>query len=129
MSSTSLTLKSAWKDKIEPTNVFDDNFLTQKDLALQPLEFIFEAENELNENNLNNLNMPLKEKEKTKKKSLKNSDIYDSNIIIIQSVSDDESENTSFNRIEKEVEKINKIIKNKLKKKKKHLSKAKKIKQ
>ena len=112
MSSTSLPLKSAWKDKIEPTNVFDDNFLNQKDLALQPLESIFEAENELNENNI----------------SLQNSDIYDSNIIIIQSVSDDESENTSLNRIEKEVEKINKIIKNKLKKKKNHLSKAKKIK-
>ena len=68
-------------------------------------------------------------KKKTKKKSLKESDLYDSNIVIIQTVSENDSELTAMNQIEKEVEKINKIIlKKKLKKsKKKSKSKSKKI--
>ena len=123
-----IKLNTAWKEKVEPNNFFDDKFLNEKDKALQPLSELFEASNDLP---LNTDTAPLKKisEEKTKKKSLKESDLYDSNIVIIQTVSENDSELTAMNQIEKEVEKINKIIlKKKLKKsKKKSKSKSKKI--
>ena len=113
MSST--RLKTAWKEKVEPSNCFDEHFLNEKDLALQPISSFFEAENDILQNNisLNKIN-----EGHIKKKSLKASDLYDSNIVIVQTVSENESELTAFNQIEKEVEKINKIILNKKMKKK-----------
>jgi hypothetical protein len=128
---SSIKLKTAWKEKVEPNNFFDDIFLNEKDKALQPISELFETTNDIPSNNdkipLNNIN-----EEKIKKKSLKSfkeSDLYDSNIVIIQTVSENESELTAMNQFEKEVEKINKIIlKKKLKKaKKKSKSKSKKI--
>ena len=123
-----IKLNTAWKEKVEPNNFFDDKFLNEKDKALQPLSELFEASNDLPSNTDKT---PLKKisEEKNKKKSLKESDLYDSNIVIIQTVSENDSELTAMNQIEKEVEKINKIIlKKKLKKsKKKSKSKSKKI--
>ena len=128
---SSIKLKTAWKEKVEPNNFFDDIFLNEKDKALQPISELFETTSDIPSNNdkipLNNIN-----EEKIKKKSLKSfkeSDLYDSNIVIIQTVSENESELTAMNQFEKEVEKINKIIlKKKLKKaKKKSKSKSKKI--
>ena len=118
-------LKSAWKEKIDINNCFDDNFLSEKDKALQPLEFLFESQNDIILNDKNLLNKI--NEENPRKKSLKESDLYDSNIVIIQTLSENESELTTFNQIEKQVEEINKIILNKkLKKLKKQLSKSKK---
>ena len=118
-------LKSAWKEKIDINNCFDDNFLSEKDKALQPLEFLFESQNDIILNDKNLLNKI--NEENPRKKSLKESDLYDSNIVIIQTLSENESELTTFNRIEKQVEEINKIILNKkLKKLKKQSSKSKK---
>ena len=120
-------LKSAWKEKIDINNCFDDNFLSEKDKALQPLEFLFESQNDIILNDKNLLNKI--NEENPRKKSLKESDLYDSNIVIIQTLSENESELTTFNRIEKQVEEINKIILNKkLKKLKKQSSKSKKLK-
>ena len=126
---SSISLNAALKYKNEPINIFDDNFLNEKDLALQPMNFIIDAENFLINDNINNKNLLLNTniKERPKKKSLKESDLYDSNIIIVQEQSDDdESIPTSYNQIEKEVEKINKIILHKLKKNKRKSSKSKK---
>ena len=126
---SSISLNAALKYKNEPINIFDNNFLNEKDLALQPMNFIIDAENFLINDNINNKNLSLNTniKERPKKKSLKESDLYDSNIIIVQEQSDDdESIPTSYNQIEKEVEKINKIILNKLKKNKRKSSKSKK---
>ena len=119
---SSNSLKTAWKYKTEPKDIFDDKFLNEKDLALQPINFLLEAEIIVDNKNLSLDN----KKERPKKKSLKESDLYDSNIIIIQELSYDESEPTSINQIEKEVEKINKLILRKSKKNKKNLSKSKK---
>ena len=126
---SSISLNAALKYKNEPINIFDNNFLNEKDLALQPMNFIIDAENFLINDNINNKNLSLNTniKERPKKKSLKESDLYDSNIIIVQEQSDDdESIPTSYNQIEKEVEKINKIILHKLKKNKRKSSKSKK---
>ena len=47
------------------------------------------------------------------------SNLYDSKIIKISSAIDDSNKQTSFNQIEKEIEKINEMIKNKKRRKKK----------
>ncbi len=121
MSSKSLTIKSAWKEKIELNNIFDDTFLSEKDMALQPLEFIFGEENIINkDNHINNINSSFKDNS-SENNSKDDSNLYDSNIIIISSASDDSNKQTSFNQIEKEIKKINEMIKNKKRRKKKLL--------
>ena len=135
---THLTLKSAWKNKMELINIFDEKFLNEKDLALQPISFILELDENFNKENLkkknlsndNNLQVknPKEEKEKSqksqksqktkktknkdsqKRKSLKDSDLYSSNIVIIQSITDDGSNGSSYNKIEKEVEKLKRMM-------------------
>ena len=112
------------KLKIQSNDIFDNEFLNDKDMALQPLDFLFELSDKLPQNNITN-----NKKEKPKKKSLKESDLYDSNIIIIHTASEEEeSDPTSFNQIEKEVEKIRKYIikKKQMKKLQRHHSKSKK---
>ena len=125
MSSKSL-LKSAWKEKIEPNNIFDEKFLNEKDLALQPIEFLFEIENEnLSKKNINKKILSLdNKKEKKQRKSLKESDLYDSNIVIVQTASDYDSEENTINQFEKEIQKINKLISKRIKNYKKRASKS-----
>ena len=125
MSSKSL-LKSAWKEKIEPNNIFDEKFLNEKDLALQPIEFLFEIENEnLSKKNINKKILSLdNKKEKKSRKSLKESDLYDSNIVIVQTASDYDSEENTINQFEKEIQKINKLISKRIKNYKKRASKS-----
>ena len=126
---SSNSLKSAWKEKIELNNIFDEKFLNEKDLALQPIDFLFETGKEiLSNNNINNKILSLdKKKDKKPRKSLKESDLYDSNIIIVQTASDYDSEANTINQFEKEIEKINKLITKRVKKyKKKSTSKSKK---
>ena len=109
---SSKSLKSAWKEKIEPNNIFDEKFLNEKDIALQPIEFLFETEEESLSNKSINKNILTLDKKKEKKgrKSLKESDLYDSNIVIIQTASDYDSEDNKTKQFEKEIEKINKLI-------------------
>ena len=125
MSSKSL-LKSAWKEKIEPNNIFDEKFLNEKDLALQPIEFLFEIEKEnLSKKNINKKILSLdNKKEKKPRKSLKESDLYDSNIVIVQTASDYDSEENTINQFEKEIQKINKLISKRIKNYKKRASKS-----
>ena len=123
------SLKSAWKEKIEPNNIFDQKFLNEKDLALQPIEFLFETEKEfLSNKKINNRFSSIDNKidKNPRKKSLKESDIYDSNIVIVKTASDYDSEDNTIYQFEKEIEKINKIIKKRIKADKKKSSKSKK---
>ena len=125
------TLNPAWKYKKEIKNIFDKKFLKEKDLALEPINFFLEANNHINYNNSKsgNISTPKiknKNEEKPKKKSLINSGLYSSNIIIVQSMTEGDSNYNSFNQIEKEVEKINKLItRSKSKKNKKNTLKQK----
>ncbi len=145
-------LKSAWKYKIELKDIFDEKFLNEKDIALQPISFILEKENNLINNTLkhkknmsanNNIivkNKKDEEKEKKsqkskkpdlppKKKSLKKYEIYSSNIVIVQSITDGGSQDSSVDQIGKEVEKLKKFIKRSMTKySKKNTSKSKGLK-
>ena len=123
-------MKTAWKFKIEPTNVFDDKFLNEKDFALQPINFMLEAGNLLNSENdinrLNSKNLFLQVKDKNKRKSLKESDLYDSNIIIVHELEDEDSASSSSNQLQKEIKKLCKMLNHK-KKGKRNISQSKKI--
>ena len=140
-------LHSAWKSKMKIKNIFGENFLNEKDIALQPISFI---EIEDNKNLFNNIvvknkkerkeNKEKKEykekknkaahkakKENPKKNSLKRYDSYNSNIVIVQSMIDS-SEVSSNDLIGKEVEKLKKIILRSKTKNKKSASNSKVIK-
>ena len=117
---STITLKSAWKYKIEPTNIFDDNFLKEKDSALQPIDFFLEDQILISNDNINNKNIFVNNDE-IHNNNKNESDIYDSNIVIIKEQSDDDTELTSFNnQIGKEIQKINTMMLPKIKKKKKN---------
>ena len=117
---STITLKSAWKYKIEPTNIFDNNFLKEKDLALEPIDFFLEDQILISNDNINNKNIFVN-KDEIHNNNKKESDIYDSNIVIIKEQSDDDTELTSFNnQIGKEIQKINTLMLPKIKKKKKN---------
>ena len=117
---STITLKSAWKYKIQPTNIFDNNFLKEKDLALEPIDFFLEDQILISNDNINNKNIFVN-KDEIHNNNKKESDIYDSNIVIIKEQSDDDTELTSFNnQIGKEIEKINTLMLPKIKKKKKN---------
>ena len=146
---SSFILNSAWKYKKEIINVFDEKFLNEKDIALQPISFILDNNNDIiNKENNNMTKMPSKnlsvkykkddkssksksksKKRDNKRKSLNNSDLYSSNIVIIQSRTDDDSNASSLDPIEKEVEKIKKMMtRSRSKKYRKKKSKPKSIK-
>ncbi len=156
----SITLNSAWKYKVEIINIFDEKFLNEKDIALQPITSILN--NDINntnnnddntkKNNNNNTNQSLKPKQSKpsntisakskkddkspksrkskkrdyKRKSMSNSDLYSSNIVIVQSIAEGDSRGSSIDPIEKEVEKIKKMMaRNRSKKYKKKNTKSK----
>ena len=123
---SSIVLKSTWKYKIEPTNIFDNNFLKEKDLALQPIDFFLEDQILISNNNINKKNIDINNDKIHNNNNNKESDIYDSNIVIIKEQSEDNTELTSFNnQIEKEIQKINTLMISKIKKKKKNNPKTK----
>ena len=149
-----MSLKCSWRYKINITNVFDANFVKEKDNALQPISFIFNESNDLNKQvnskeksttSMNNLSINNKKVEKDKnsqktketsklkkiespkrRKSLNTSDLYSSNIVI---VTDNGSGDSSFNRIEREVEKLKKMMTKSRSKKGKRKSNKKELKQ
>ena len=132
---SSITLKSAWKYKIDLINMFDEKFLNEKDIALQPLNFILEIndefiqENAKKKNNSNNNNISIKKtkeekdkasktkkskktksKDTSRKKSIRNSSgLYSSNIVIVNSMTDG-SECSSINKLEREVAKLKRMM-------------------
>ena len=133
---STITLKSAWKYKIDLINIFDEKFLNEKDIALQPLNFILEInddiiqENVQKKNNSNNNNISIKKlkeekdksskakkskksksKDTSRKKSIRNSSgLYSSNIVIVNSMTEDGSECSSINKLEREVAKLKRMM-------------------
>lgn len=149
----SVPLNSAWKNKMELIDIFDEKFLNEKNIALQPISFNLDIDNNNTTTNNNNLTtdnnsttsnkIELKESQNSKKKknkndekadslpksqkspkspkskqrkkelkkpSLSNSELYSSNIVIVQSLGDGASNCSSVDPIEKEVEKIKKMM-------------------
>ena len=142
-------LKSAWKYKIEIKDIFDEKFLLEKDIALQPISFIYENENNnikkpkkkkksLSNRNSIKINNKIEEKSKEEKdkksqrsirKSLKKYESFSSNIVIVQSITDGGSQDSSVDQIGKALEKLKKMMKrSKTKFSKKGLSKSKGLK-
>ena len=91
---------------------------------------MLEAGNSLNSENdinrLNSKNLFLQVKDKNKRKSLKESDLYDSNIIIVHELEDEDSASSSSNQLQKEIKKLCKMLNHK-KKGKRNISQSKKI--
>ena len=142
-------LNSIWKVKIDYENIFDEDFLVSKDEALQPINIFFENEEDKINNQDKNKHLSLKiikeneegkrterskrsqksqkstsntNKRSARKKSIRDSQLYDSNIII---VNDDEEEDRSpTDPIVKEVEKFKKLMARSKKKKKKKNKKS-----
>ena len=142
-------LKSAWKYKIEIKDIFDEKFLLEKDIALQPISFIYENENnnikkpKKKKKSLSNRNSitinnkkeedkeekDLKSQRNSIRKSLKKYESFSSNIVIVQSITDGGSQDSSVDQIGKEVEKLKKLMKrSKTKFSKKRRSKSKGLK-
>ena len=86
--------------KLSSSNLFNENFIKEKDLALQPIELFFER---INENEDETLSIKNDKNEK--------SNNYYSNIILVDSESENSSQLTIMEQIEKEIEKINNIRK------------------
>ena len=99
--------KLSTKSKISPINIFNEKFLKDKDNALKPIEFLFES---FDENEDETLPSQKKLNEKSMNKISK-SFSFNSNIIIVESSSENSEESDYNNLIEKEIEKINTLNK------------------
>ena len=89
------------KSKLSSKDIFDYDFLKEKDDALKPLDFLIdsiEIENEALS--------PKKEINEKPKNKLKSSSTFNSNIIIVDSESVNSNELTFNNLVEKEIEKL-----------------------
>ena len=98
---------SSSKSKIYPINIFNEKFLKDKDNALKPIEFLFDS---IDENEDETLPSQKKINEKSMNKISK-SFSFNSNIIIIESSSENSYESDFNDLIEKEIEKINSLNK------------------
>ena len=95
------------KSKISQKNIFNEKFLKDKDNALKPIDFLFES---LDDNEDETLPSQKKINEKSVNKISKSYSL-NSNIIIIESSSENSIEPTFNNLLEKEIEKINSLNK------------------
>ena len=98
---------SSSKSKISPINIFNEKFLKDKDNALKPIEFLFESSEE-NEDETLPSQKKLNEKSMNK---ISKSFSFNSNIIIVESSSENSKDSDYNNLIEKEIEKINTLNK------------------
>ena len=101
------TSNTSKKSKISQNNIFNEKFLKDKDNALKPIEFLFEFPDE-NEDETLPSQKKLNEKSMNK---ISKSYSLNSNIIIIESSSENSIEPTFNNLLEKEIEKINSLNK------------------
>ena len=89
------------KSKLFSKDIFDYDFLKEKDDALKPLEFLLDSMDIENE-----ALSPKKEINEKPKNKLKSSSTFNSNIIIVDSESVNSNELTFNNLVEKEIEKL-----------------------
>ena len=142
MSNNDIINKNAVQ-KLGSINQFVNEFLTSKDKALEPIKFLFENDEDLDlspkvrhlsikakkdrksdrsskksKNSTNNTN-----KKSARRKSARESQLYSSNIVIVHN-DEEEDEESSTDPIEKEVEKLQKLMSKSRTKKKKRTSKS-----
>ena len=145
MSNNDIINKNAVQ-KLGSINQFVNEFLTSKDKALEPIKFLFENDEDLDlspkvrhlsikakkdrksdrsskkskksKNSTNNTN-----KKSARRKSARESQLYSSNIVIVHN-DEEENEESSTDPIEKEVEKLQKLMSKSRTKKKKRTSKS-----
>ena len=130
-------LNKSLRNKTELIDQFDDDFLTSKDLALKPINSLFEnlLILDIDENKNRNLSLKVKKesqkeiktfmtknseksqkstsntnKKYKKKKSFSESQLYSSNIIIVNYIDEDEENCSSSDPIEKEILKFNRLM-------------------
>ena len=142
-------LNISWKKKGNLINYFDKDFLKSKDEALQPITLFFENIDILDipQDKINNFRIQEKKKEKKsdnskksqnfqnsqkstsnpnkkseKRKSITDSQIYSSNIVIVQNEENEDLSPTDL--IEKEVEKLKRIMSRNREKKKRRANKS-----
>ena len=99
------TFNSSLKSKIFEKNIFDEEFLKEKDDALQPIKFSFELINEI-EIKSRKPKIETKPEKPISKTKIRNSFKDISNIVIIESSPEYISESTFSAKIQKEIEKI-----------------------
>ena len=142
-------LNISWKKKRNLINYFNEDFLNSKDEALQPITLFFENIDILDipQDKINNFRIQEKKKEKKsdnskksqnfqnsqkstsnpnkkseKRKSITDSQIYSSNIVIVQNEENEDLSPTDL--IEKEVEKLKRIMSRNREKKKRRANKS-----
>ena len=93
------------KSKLSSKDLFDNDFLKEKDDALKSLEFLFDSSDIIEEESLPS-NKKIKQKPKNK---IKKTYTFNSNIVIIDSESVNSNEPNFNDLIEKEIEKINSL--------------------
>ena len=100
------TTMSSSKAKMPLNDIFDEEFLKEKDDALKPLEFCFELKEENEVDFLKTKNVVKKIKNKSKDKMI-NTFNFKSNDILIESDSENTSESIINDQIQIEIKKIN----------------------
>ena len=144
MSKNYIINKSAIQ-KLDSINQIVDEFLTSKDKALEPIKFLFGNDEDLDLGaKVRHLSIKTKKEKKSdrskksrksqkstsntnkkieRKKSIRDSQLYSSNIVIVHN-DEEEDEDSSTDPIEKEVEKLKKLMSKSRAKKKKRASKS-----
>ena len=89
------------KSKLSSKDIFNSDFLKEKDKALKPIEFLFDSMDIIEDKHI------LAKKQINGKSKIKSSCTFNSNIIFIDSESVNANEPTFNGLIEKELEKIN----------------------
>ena len=100
------TTMSCSKPKMPLNDIFDEEFLKEKDDALKPIEFCFELKEENEVGFLITKNVVKTMKNKSKDKMI-NTFNFKSNVILIESDSENTSESIINEQIQKEIKKIN----------------------
>ena len=144
MSNNDIINKNAVQ-KLGSINQFVNEFLTSKDKALEPIKFLFENDEDLDLSpKVRHLSIKVKKDKRTdgskksrkskgstsntnkksaRRKSVRDSQLYSSNIVIVHN-DEEEDEKSSTDPIEKEVEKLQKLMSKSRTKKKKRTSKS-----
>ena len=99
------TTMSSSKAKMPLNDIFDEEFLKEKDDALKPIEFCFELKEEKEVDFLKTKNVVKKIKNKSKDKMI-NTFNFKSNVILIESDSENTSESIINDQIQIEIKKI-----------------------
>ena len=100
------TTMSSLKSKISSKDIFDEEFLKEKDDALKPIEFCFELKEENEVGFLITKKVIKTIKNKSKDKMI-NTFNFKSNVILIESDSENTSESIINDQIQKDIKKIN----------------------